>query len=1337
MRIIWITVFLNLLACSPKQLEVTVFQLSMPLTLSQAEYRFARITQLDSSYEFVLNDNGSIAAKVIAGLPVTIEVTAIGVENEAAVPAIAAYFGSSTIIPVPGTMEVALNLTRAAEQRGSVLPVYQINGETFSVNTNISITDTKLGITFTTLTVSPSQVFAIPRGRTFTLSVVAATEPTGTASIEIAGSEFAPQTILPITPPILPQTSLQLSTSSNLNSEAVAADTRLIFECVEAQYCNKDLAYASTIPLAGHVDGTYTFSCRYPIAPDLCFAVNILIDQTPPTITLTATPPYIPEVATPMSVYIKANEPIAPTAVQLSAAGVDLCAAPISEDATTVRCDFSSTALSYEYADIVATAADALGNSANATIRLRAIQGKTLAIIGTKLYPEHPAANTRFFLGIDLAGFNNTCIISALAPSYTLDAMPTGISISPNEAIIGSFLPIDVDLRTENNGDPGIATHWVELSGHTDLIAGDYTFSFNTNVTSCGIDTATFTVHLGAPPPTWALGSGNLVYSEWAAGQILPFPIVDTNSTGPDYTTSNRSVIEVATTRQGIPTLKIVGRGQATVTAYPTGQTTNGSAANFSVVAGPALAFLESGGTNGWVVTTDSTRTTRTLIQETIGQPLRLLWEPTSDELIVVGTLGIEMMSSQTVIPVVTTTQTVPIVDAAIAPNSLAGQQAQVLVLRNNGTGSELYLSLVDITSQTVTDPQTIVSDYNGPYTIAYLEMSKDIAIYASDFGAWYRLNFSTATYKNILTTSAHPFVKLFIDPTTGYLAGRANLNGGTPIIAQATTIGLSNPQPEPFIDNTSVPLVADAMAIDIVNGTPLIANINGSDTSINRYKRFDRSWQGSYTISNIQISHLLADATDRVGFAVSNTIPAQLSAFNLDDGTTLPIYVTPPAFGDNPIIDAVLRAPQLASISLTGTTPGSLVTLGGTYFAGDGSDQVYIQGIRATIVSYSPNAIVARIPSELANIPFGDNILVGIRSHGRLVQSLMPTTFINGPLLTSISTPSDISCTTYCPGLTTNPKVLTAPFESLQVILNTTGFITNYGGSDSLLAGGALSSSGFLGDGRRAVAIDASTTPLIYDIRPNLSETRSWNFSHTPYGDIVADPSNRLFAVGYDIVGLPDDAIVLYWTTNFDQAAGLINLSGSVDAYAFTPDGNTLVAIGSNTGTLLLQAADVSQVFDASSNTTDVTVNLDLSTCPNTSINFSTIQSYSVNSTKTLLVALGNSSELYLGTITTDTNGDLNLTCAPPLAIGSIVRSLKVTPSGRYITVNDSNGQVWLISPSTPRISNKVNAGSATQAVSSMAFSHETTALSDLTFYGGVSGDGSNTGKVINASIR
>lgn len=93
-------------ACSSPDPELTTFNLTLPLSLTQADYRHARVTQLGHTRDFVLDTDGRVAATVVAGVPVTIEVMALGVENDTTTPAIALYTGTSTVIPMIGRAHV-------------------------------------------------------------------------------------------------------------------------------------------------------------------------------------------------------------------------------------------------------------------------------------------------------------------------------------------------------------------------------------------------------------------------------------------------------------------------------------------------------------------------------------------------------------------------------------------------------------------------------------------------------------------------------------------------------------------------------------------------------------------------------------------------------------------------------------------------------------------------------------------------------------------------------------------------------------------------------------------------------------------------------------------------------------------------------------------------------------------------------------------------------------------------------------------------------------------------------------------------------------------------------
>ncbi len=1299
--LIWSTA----ISCAPPA-ELEIARLSLQLAQSAAvDFVDVRATQAGSTVRGEATADGEVTLAVRAGVETRLSVAVF----DTAPQLWRDFEGTHIFVPQPGENEVEIDAKEVALRRGTILPslVGPLGAAVpWRKAQPLLVADKLTGFADAT-SFAAALPLALPEGRTFTITLER--PDSGEAfSFDLAvrgdfGEFNIPAGLAPELPP-----PLAISSASGIVDVATALGASPDFPlvCAVGPACADTLDWVACDPLNLQTlivgEGRVDVWVRYEDLPDLgCSRVEVTVDTTAPAASLAFDPPVLDSNAPPASVRarILASELLEPSSLSLVATdALDAtysCAAftaiPVPGSAVPAyECLLDTSTWTAAAGDltVVASGSDRAGNPmgvpASATLRHLPLNvGSALKIVGLRTFPEQPSVRGRGFLvGIDVINTGPTWLCRLNAWSINFPDDPSSFfSYGGGSPQLSRLAPSDA-------ADIHVGTLWspVEIYPMTPLAPGRVTVEVQVSAEShtgrgCDDDTPagvqsdleTLSVELTLPPLGWVNdGPLGLSFTPWDQGSAARgiWPPLAGGSSPLDlaYEVAISDPVVTLETGEG-STLVGLAPGSATVTFTDPADDTSAATA-VEVSPPPELLLLHNSRLTRLSPTSSETLVIDPAIHPEIigGQgiappPFKVLWESSRDLILAIGYRGVQRLPASPVSSVIAPCGAVTVIDATLtAEDPATGQPPGLVLLTEGPVGTFKHCAVaLDDWGQT----QAVVL---GPTATCGLPERLQADLLTDRFllvgrtdaagpvcAAQYRTDGVALTDLVRQTGSARsPLLAAAFDPYGNFLAV-----GSSPNVLSGWQAGFAlAPTAELDLAGGSPALELYDLVVDPSSGAILAATLSDlAGLGIGaRLHRFDNRVsalglvQRSSVWAGRSLTRLALDAGHRVLYAVDNQSPPSvwpvaadgLAGWNPGWGPAIQLPT------DEQVADAIVAGPQLVGVEPRLARPGSVVVARGLGFAGQGRDQVFVDGLPAEVLASTTTRVTFRVPAGLARLsdPLSSNPVtparVTVRSHGRMSGPGPYETFavraeVPNQLLSLLSSFGYMECGSQCdtPALFDGPGgFFAARSTGAQPDIER---LNSGGGMSWGITGGAglvPSHLALVNGGQRLLGVRGSEWAELdlVDDGSSFEPVRLGGAAPSGVTAMAGDPSGTLAAVGLGT------RVRIYSSTSQrllrdDLPSGTV----SPRQLAFMPDGAAVVAAASGGAIDVFPLAGPAAVHSPTR----------VGSCPSGTVRLLGLWPRSVPQSEVVAVLAGASgADLAVATIRADATGGYAYTC-------------------------------------------------------------------------------------------
>lgn len=1233
-----VVVGMTLLACQRQTVDV---QAHLSVALAQTStIDFLSVTGTQGDVELAPTNTDALAATftVQAGVPVTLDATLFDLETDALV----GYEGTHTFTPVPGEQSVTIDvaLLELTPVEGGVFA----DGRAFSGTLPVTVRDQGTGYE-AVAAFQLGEAFQLPAGRT--LELVVQNPSTGADVVTVV----TPQADTPVVinlgdAPELPSGTV-FTSGVGIDTTHLIADPAFTLECayqlsstcdgagktcpdIEPTAwvpCDSDLSLLSLLSgSSARLEGCYALAMRYAEVGESCTLVSSQYDFTPPDVKLTVLPGEIaPTRAQEVTVTVHSNKPLLPSSLAISQTGADDGASTSCNDITAAADGLTFTCANLAWTGapgtriIQVTGKDLAGNAFAITKPIQDLSGFVPAGTGPELrvssvepYPAIPnPASDHILLSVEFINVGSAvdpqkaraCNTSLSKTTVTQKDGPADFLINREE------LPGEIEAGQ-------IEQVWMALSpgpsGRFDTYPdGTYVLSFDLDWTSCEDEpeqsfSFSFSVDLqfAALPLRWLsndtlhlpaqMGLNTIERSDEPVQMqsyfILPVRGTRTSlydSSGPTVVSDDPSLI----TANAHGELNAQAPGHTILTLEEPAGTPHDSV-EVTLHPSPDLLSLTANAlTRTNPLTGDSSAVA---IDQAVGTPLRVLWDPTRDQALIVGSQGVQVESG--VVEPFVPCNADTILDAELTAAGVGHRRnAHDLALLINRGGAQLHCE-VDLDTYTTamegTMPDTcptaqlVTHPINGEFTafganpqstscaVRYHTRSGSFALLdeeldgppvgmaqKADIDPWGNVATVVAVDPNQSVASA-----------VGWRLGQ----GLSPTEVYPDAIGP--------IDSPGQPYPVQ-MLMDPINNQPLLIthqepNLGGipEQREIGRYStptgqnetRVSTAYTSTEaggidlpatTAALLDISRDIIYLGDENGQVMAASIANLFSTFHWN----APMLGEPTG---RPVIDLALAGPEPMRVTQPVGKAYQTRTILGRNFAPSGN-RVFVQGIEAAIVSESATAITFEIPAAFQHLDreiFGAWVTVlthGVMSGPAAADLEIPVTPIG------FSTDGTESFSDYCSDCT-RVMLLPAP-QGLGFVATDVGvFHLSFWGFDGEFytdldaPATAVTLNGF----KRMIGPVESREVEGFEWQELRLAEREDGVSELPVSYGTATPGPVAATPAEDVIALASgDEVSFYWASSlelhpWERATGLFEGASNVAALAFMTNGRILLAV-------------------------------------------------------------------------------------------------------------------------------------------------------------------------------
>ncbi|OGR08553.1 MAG: hypothetical protein A2341_25430 [Deltaproteobacteria bacterium RIFOXYB12_FULL_58_9] len=1229
-------------ACSPPpDLVSTTLRLEMPqLAGSLFDYVEVSATQGHSTITRIPDAEGLVRLSILAGVETRLTATTFAVDDNRW----RSFEGTHIFLPQAGQNDIEIEPQAVALRQGSVVPILidASTGESVSWERPIplTITDEATGHHNDDESFTTHVTFEIPQGRSLTASLIRP-DTAEAFSIDLGLYDDAVAREIPLgDAPALP-VPFSVATNDPLAIDLTAelnAAPQFPLQCAIASSCDipDDRWGACDTLMLGDVAGDRTVNVviRYAEIPALgCTQAVLQVDVTPPLATLQLEPPFIVDTAAPETITVTLNPSEALDVESLTLMAEDesqgrYACTTFVESTTgtgtpTYSCvlTISSWQPTQENIEISVTGTDARGNpfapEPRQVLRHHADPPSGLLVVGVRTFPPNPSPGSdSMLLGIDVVNLSTQPApqnwLCNLQPDF--DSLIFSIAGEPSTGFQWRFDggPFIARLPPSTLDAPIVETLWVpiHLSGQLSpgiievqmKVAGFRSdrqcYDWIEDALSPPSSGLTFA--LVDMPLQWLGNPLGIAVELWGATNISP-PFVGgpTPSNPFDYTFASSNPLVNAMDGGSEGGLRGLAPGQADLTvSAPFGE---GESATARVEVSPPPSVLALQNDRLTVLTPTSSETL--VIADDIGTLFRVLWEPITDTIVVLGQTGIQRFPAVEASTITNPCGVDTVVDGQIIA-ATDGSRPGVALLARLADGSPLLCEVgfdawhANAALPFALDPDAVCSGatvllsdpLTGWYTILGDGCAARYATSADGLLEGPRADLGIQEV-NVHRAALDPYGNFAAFVATGGVAGGwqlgFSLDRGAPwILAPGRLIdGVGDLTIDPATGATYVALHSWSQLYT----EPLTSVVRINERLVNE----GPSASGDIAVvSGEDLSRLAIDTGNRILYAAVNSwLTREVRVVGLDDLGSInwSTRLALPAGGY--IVDLAIAGPQVVGIEPRAAQPGQEVVVFGSGFAGGNHDEVYVGGVRAELLRSTPSLAVFRVPSsfELRNVsPLNSPqtlLNVTVRAHGRM-SGPGATKLVVWPHYPSRLLSSDFQSMTSCDatsGCSAPSTILDSPV-GIFTVRSTMGEgagltrLHPFFATMTFFAGTAPVEAKVLPGGQRAIAHNGE---ILFEIRlpesspqPSIEPERPIDWLTAPLGAMAADPTGRYLAID------ANGPKILYATsvtpTPITLPTGFIN---PIEALEFFANGNNLAVAGITGQLEIFQIEPVAQI--------------------------------------------------------------------------------------------------------------------------------------------------------------
>ncbi len=986
-------------ACSTPAFDDVALTLTLPLAAADIDFVEVTAHQGDEVVRAVPDPSGTVHLRLRAGADATLAAAVFSIADNRWL----SFEGGMVLTPRAGSQSLVLELWPVRARRGVLAPYFDdgVNVYEYTGSLPVAVRDEATGFHKVAAFTAPDPM-EVPQTRVATYIIMR--PDTGERVSFALDDTFEDAKPVPLgQPPALPAAPTIATMLDTADLSAIQGAPGYTLQCAVGSSCAGDLNWqpcdsAFILEPVG-VEENFSISVRYAEVATLCTVIAVTRDRTPPALALEINPAFLR--GSPQSVLLTVASPEELLSVTADGGPSVACAGfngTVTPSGFAYNCNLSLSSAGSKILRVIAT--DLAGNTTQASATLPDVGSSPtgLAVVGSRTFPAPANILSPFLLGVDVVNLGPGLACATLE-QVTFVHRATGTVVPELSAPPSGPTRLDLGVNEA-------ATLWTQVQvAAPDLSAGEHDVQAVVNWSDCAF---------GAPVPTSGVHVVTLVQEplHWLGGRLvmgLPSQLAKTMSSLWDSSLplaggafpGNRN-LSVTATPQGIVdaavgdgvALNARALGEAQVTAQELRPGAQKATITVEVAPGPDRLILQA----SRVTRISDTGDTAWPVDPAVGTPRRLLWESSRDEVVVVGSAGLTSALGARATPCGQVGAT--IIDATLAAfgPGTGRVHPRVAMLVQDGLGfHHCELDLVD---------GTALSQLMPPHCATYLQLAGDgrsgafLALGDEGAGIFCAASYNPATSPPVLSitsglssatagASLDPFGNFASFVVYGFPQTVAGVGLGTELAAA--------PAYELNPSGQYNSIYAYATAIDPL-GRGVFVSASGQSfagTSEAILLRFDHRYalgpisdQGSLPLGfGVGFTKLAVDPAERVIVATDNAQPPRLWTLGTDYLGQLSqgVFDVRAVGANDPVIDLVIAGPQPVSLTPRHAAPGGLVTVMGSGFQGNDSDEVMVQGIAAQTVRSSPTAVTFRVPSTFAARLAPMLTEVTVRAHGRL----------------------------------------------------------------------------------------------------------------------------------------------------------------------------------------------------------------------------------------------------------------------------------------------------------------------------------------------------------------
>lgn len=985
------------------------FTVGLPLEVEDVDYARVRVAQRGEVQEAPIEAGQTAEFTVQSGLPVDIEATLFAL----APGAWRAFTAAQSTTPAAGENTLGLSLQQTESISTRINAAYARTGELVPVAKPlpVDLVDRETGFAAPEVTQTGAEV-TVPVGRHFDVRVVGPFGDVHAQAWRPSARARGLTVTLGAAPPLPVADSVFTQSPDVELAAAVKGVPGLTLECAVGDSCGAadDWAPCSqTLSLPEPIN--QTIQVRYAEVPALgCTSVPVRYDSTAPSVTVTLDPPYFAG-NTPVQALLEASEPLDATQLEVydPQTGARPCADVLVLDAnaTRVQCTLPDDAAGK--ANLELRGADPAGNDFAVSLSVPSPQPDGVQVGQISVYPSPlRPQDWQALVAVDLLNTKDSRACAEI-PLFSVELGDanepafTAEKVLPGEVIIPGAGPDDhpgrrrVWIRLRRADGSGGALETLSLSGEYGNFDPQQGCQYDDPPASF---TAGVAVQSSNAPPGWYT-DGPLVLSPWFFPDFAQFaPVPVPLPFAWQGASSDASVVDVV--QNDFLALETVAPGAATLewTYNPTDDVL----AQPAEVAKPATVWVL--GDNALVGVDRFAERAEFALPEELGQPLRILWESQRGQPVVLGESGLWMPAGASPQPVSEPCGAERVVDGAItgtAPaHSSETPRVALLVEGEDGAMSHCEVAL-DTGTPALAAP--LPDDTCGARTATHLRAdpaSGVFTVFGDGCAASYQTRSGELTELHQADSGPRgPILDVAADPVGGTAAVLTLENGDAPTVdlwRLGAALGRAGTLPRFGVDAVT------AVTFQSTTGFPIVGGFRSAEPN---GRSLEPLYYPSRTVREplpevglppitvgpeVEWRTLAFETGASILWAVDTDTPPRLYALKMPRGQqgfspsveliaerTLPLAS---------VVDMAIGGPQIIGVHPKTVTPGGVVTVVGKNFAGDGSDKVYIHGVRAPVLQSSTHRLLARVPAGFAKQRSGSdagaNANVWVVTHGR-----------------------------------------------------------------------------------------------------------------------------------------------------------------------------------------------------------------------------------------------------------------------------------------------------------------------------------------------------------------